>query len=289
MRLWTLEAPWGGACVRGCIAGVRLGHARARARRLSRNAPSPPARSRQLPHPAQLTFQRGDSQRGGVRAPAANPPPMGKAQPAIPGRVQIPMRRLLCTVLALAFTASLAGDAAARSGSCLVPGNTTPCKVWNGRVTSIDDGDTIRVDVAGDRTRASIRVRLIGIQAMEQTVYSSSCVTPARRMPCGRGDRPARAAAQARRLPRQARRSGPVEPVGRALAPLGRRQAPWSLARRRPHAGRRGARAVAAELGRVRLERPVQPACGARRRAAAQPVEHDVLRALDRATRRRCR
>jgi len=98
---------------------------------------------------------------------------MGKAQPANPGRVQIPMRRLLCTVLALAFTASLAGEAAARTGSCLVPGNTTTCKIWNGRVTSIDDGDTIRVDVAGDRTRASIRVRLIGIQAMEQTVYSA--------------------------------------------------------------------------------------------------------------------
>jgi endonuclease YncB( thermonuclease family) len=82
------------------------------------------------------------------------------------------MRRLLCTVLALAFTAGLAGEAAARTGSCLVPGSTTRCKVWTGRVTSIDDGDTIRVDVAGDDTRAPIRVRLTGIQAMEQTVYS---------------------------------------------------------------------------------------------------------------------
>jgi len=78
------------------------------------------------------------------------------------------MRRLLCTVLALAFTAGMAGDAAARTGSCLVPGSKTPCKVWNGRVTSIDDGDTIRVDLAGDRTRTPIRVRLTGIQAMER-------------------------------------------------------------------------------------------------------------------------
>jgi endonuclease YncB( thermonuclease family) len=84
------------------------------------------------------------------------------------------MRRLLCTVLALAFTAGLAGDAAARTGSCLVPGGTAPCKVWTGRVTSVDDGDTIRVDVAGDDTRTPIRVRLTGIQAMEQTVYGSA-------------------------------------------------------------------------------------------------------------------
>jgi endonuclease YncB( thermonuclease family) len=82
-------------------------------------------------------------------------------------RVGILMRRLLCTVLALAFTAGLAGDAAARTGSCLVPGSKTPCKVWTGRVVAVDDGDTILVDVSGDETRARIRVRLTGIQAME--------------------------------------------------------------------------------------------------------------------------
>ena len=61
---------------------------------------------------------------GGVPPAAANLPTMG--------RVPLKMRRLLCTVLALAFTAGLAGDAAARTGSCLVPGNKTPCKVWTG-------------------------------------------------------------------------------------------------------------------------------------------------------------
>jgi endonuclease YncB( thermonuclease family) len=40
--------------------------------------------------------------------------------------------------------------------------------VWTGRVTFVDDGDTIRVDLAGDGTRAPIRVRLTGIQAMER-------------------------------------------------------------------------------------------------------------------------
>jgi endonuclease YncB( thermonuclease family) len=82
------------------------------------------------------------------------------------------MRRLLCIALALAFTAALAGDAAARTGSCLVPGNKTPCKVWTGHVTWIDDGDTFRVDLDGDRSRAAIKVRITGINAQEQTVYT---------------------------------------------------------------------------------------------------------------------
>jgi endonuclease YncB( thermonuclease family) len=40
-------------------------------------------------------------------------------------------------------------------------------------VTSVNDGDTIDVDVAGDGTRRPRRIRLTGIQAMEQTVYST--------------------------------------------------------------------------------------------------------------------
>ena len=78
------------------------------------------------------------------------------------------MRGLLCTLLALAFTAGMAGDAAARSGSCLVPGVTTKCKIWTGKVTYVDDGDTLRVDLAGDRTRVPLRIRVTGIQAMER-------------------------------------------------------------------------------------------------------------------------
>jgi endonuclease YncB( thermonuclease family) len=52
-----------------------------------------------------------------------------------------------------------------------------PCaadgRTWRGKVTSFDDGDTVKVDIAGDGTHTARRVRLTGIQAMEQTVYSN--------------------------------------------------------------------------------------------------------------------
>jgi endonuclease YncB( thermonuclease family) len=52
-----------------------------------------------------------------------------------------------------------------------------PCaadaRTWHGKVTSFDDGDTVKVDIAGDGTHTPRRVRLTGIQAMEQTVYSN--------------------------------------------------------------------------------------------------------------------
>src|SRR3954447_784560 len=51
-------------------------------------------------------------------------------------------------------------------------------RTWHGRVTSFDDGDTVKVDIAGDGTHTPKRVRLTGIQAMEQSVYSN---TPSRR------------------------------------------------------------------------------------------------------------
>jgi endonuclease YncB( thermonuclease family) len=51
-------------------------------------------------------------------------------------------------------------------------------RTWHGRVTSFDDGDTVKVDIAGDGRNNPKRVRLTGIQAMEQSVYSN---TPSRR------------------------------------------------------------------------------------------------------------
>jgi endonuclease YncB( thermonuclease family) len=47
-------------------------------------------------------------------------------------------------------------------------------RTWHGRVTSFDDGDTVTVDIAGDRTHVAKRVRLTGIQAMEQSIYSNT-------------------------------------------------------------------------------------------------------------------
>lgn len=64
--------------------------------------------------------------------------------------------------------------AAAATAPC-VPGTSVPrCQVWTGTVTFVDDGDTLDVRVAG-RVQ---RVRVTGIQAMEQTAYSKD---PAKR------------------------------------------------------------------------------------------------------------
>jgi endonuclease YncB( thermonuclease family) len=46
------------------------------------------------------------------------------------------------------------------------------CHFWTGKATFIDDGDTIQVDIAGDGTKHAYRVRFIGVQAMEMSVYS---------------------------------------------------------------------------------------------------------------------
>lgn len=43
-----------------------------------------------------------------------------------------------------------------------------------GRVTFVADGDTVDVNLQGDGTRRAVRVRYIGIQAMELSVYSQT-------------------------------------------------------------------------------------------------------------------
>jgi endonuclease YncB( thermonuclease family) len=81
-------------------------------------------------------------------------------------------RLLACLIVVLAALASVPA-AEARVGSCLAPGSEDLCTVWTGKVTYIGDGDTIYVDVKGDRTNKSQHVRLTGFNAMEQSVYSS--------------------------------------------------------------------------------------------------------------------
>ena len=83
------------------------------------------------------------------------------------------MPRLLACLIVLAFGAVLAPAAEARVGSCLAPGFKALCTVWTGKVTYIGDGDTIYVDVKGDRTKKAQHVRMTGFNAMEQSVYSS--------------------------------------------------------------------------------------------------------------------
>src|SRR4051812_29080992 len=65
------------------------------------------------------------------------------------------MLRVLAVASLLLLTVPVAADA----------------RTWHGRVTSFDDGDTVKVDIAGDGTHTARRVRLTGIQAMEQTAY----------------------------------------------------------------------------------------------------------------------
>jgi endonuclease YncB( thermonuclease family) len=80
------------------------------------------------------------------------------------------VRRALLTALLLLLAS--AAPAAAR-GVCVAGGSGPSCTVWTGTVTFVDDGDTIDVDVAGDGTRRARRVRITGIQAMEQSAYAT--------------------------------------------------------------------------------------------------------------------
>jgi endonuclease YncB( thermonuclease family) len=72
--------------------------------------------------------------------------------------------RLLVLLLILLC---LAPAALAASGPCRTDGGPR-CRFWTAKVVTIDDGDTIHVRLAG-RIRT---VRFIGIQAMEQSVYT---------------------------------------------------------------------------------------------------------------------
>jgi endonuclease YncB( thermonuclease family) len=85
------------------------------------------------------------------------------------------MRRLTLLLLALALAATAApatADAASR-GQCLLRKSGPQCYLWTGTVTFVADGDTLYVDVDGDGTRARRHVRITGLNAMEQTTYTS--------------------------------------------------------------------------------------------------------------------
>jgi endonuclease YncB( thermonuclease family) len=93
------------------------------------------------------------------------------------------MRRLPLVLLAalsclLPLLAVAPAAQAETRGPCL-PGTEKPlCHFWTGKTTFVADGDTIRVDVAGDGTSASETIRFIGVNAMELSRYSKY---PARR------------------------------------------------------------------------------------------------------------
>ena len=85
------------------------------------------------------------------------------------------LRLTLLLVLLGGLLAAVPSPALAGRGSCLAgqPGGPT-CTTWTGRVTFVNDGDTITVDFDRDRSRVRRRVRFTGINAMEQTVYAAS-------------------------------------------------------------------------------------------------------------------
>jgi endonuclease YncB( thermonuclease family) len=82
------------------------------------------------------------------------------------------LRRLtiLCALL-LAGVPVTSADAA--RGPCRPDGSGPTCQVWTGHATSVNDGDTIDVDIDGDHKKRSYHIRFIGIQAMELTVHAN--------------------------------------------------------------------------------------------------------------------
>jgi endonuclease YncB( thermonuclease family) len=85
------------------------------------------------------------------------------------------LRIELLSALALCLSPAAASAA---TGPCRPDGSGPICRIWKAKVVDVNDGDTIDVDIDGDRTRRRFPVRIIGVQAMEQTRYSR---TPSKR------------------------------------------------------------------------------------------------------------
>ncbi len=86
------------------------------------------------------------------------------------------MKKYLLLATALILGALLGGPATASAitAPCGVGAGSPVCKFWNGKVTFIGDGDTISVDLAGHKGEPPVRVRITGIQAMEEHVYTKN-------------------------------------------------------------------------------------------------------------------
>jgi len=79
------------------------------------------------------------------------------------------MRRFrLALSIGLAAVAVLALTAPANAASCIGGVKGSKCIVWNGKVTNVDDGDTLTVRVRGQGVQ---QIRLNGIQTMELFTY----------------------------------------------------------------------------------------------------------------------
>ena len=82
------------------------------------------------------------------------------------------MAKTLLSALVAAAGAAFALPATVQATApCLPLGPSPQCHFWYGKVTFVDDGDTLMVNIAGDHRRAR-RVRFTGINAMELHRYS---------------------------------------------------------------------------------------------------------------------
>src|SRR3954466_4106721 len=113
------------------------------------------------------------------RQPQRAEPLQTRAAPCSEGypRQLMPSTKLTNTTLAalLCLMAFAAGSAEAQSGPCILGKPHSPrCRLWNGKVTFIGDGDTLNVRMAGqNKKKPGTRIRITGIQAMEEYTYTS--------------------------------------------------------------------------------------------------------------------
>ncbi len=80
---------------------------------------------------------------------------------------------VLIAVLAFAAAITVTPARAEWTGPCRSEPSSPTCHFWKGKVTFVDDGDTIDVRLPTSTGKhKTVRVRVIGIQAMEQRVYT---------------------------------------------------------------------------------------------------------------------
>jgi endonuclease YncB( thermonuclease family) len=80
------------------------------------------------------------------------------------------MKRAFLVAIGLWLLA--AATAQARTGPCFPGARGAPCHFQTARVTSVNDGDTVYVDLDGDGSRRIYSVRFRAVQAMELHRYS---------------------------------------------------------------------------------------------------------------------
>jgi micrococcal nuclease len=83
------------------------------------------------------------------------------------------MRASSVLLLALVLSLLSAAAAGAATGPCFPGDRGAPCHFQTATVTSVNDGDTVEVDLDGDRSRRIYSIRFRGVQAMELRRYSS--------------------------------------------------------------------------------------------------------------------